>query len=102
MTFETIVALNIADDITYQHYRLAIAPLLEQFGGGFRYDFRVSQVLKSESDHDINRVFVIYFRDRSAANAFFANPDYVAIKNQFFERSVTSTTIIAAYDRSED
>lgn len=98
MTFETIVALNVTDETTYQDYRLAIAPLLGKFGGGFRYDFRVSQVLKSESHYDINRVFVIYFRDRSAADTFFKDPDYLAIREQFFERSVSNTTIIAAYD----
>jgi|JI8StandDraft_2_1071088.scaffolds.fasta_scaffold36644_2 uncharacterized protein (DUF1330 family) len=102
MTFETIVALNVTDEITYQDYRAAIAPLLGKFGGGFRYDFRVSQVLKSESHYDINRVFAIYFRDRTAADAFFTNPDYVAIKEQFFEQSVKSTTIIAAYDRPDN
>ncbi len=101
MTFETIVALNVTDEITYQDYRLAIAPLLGKFGGGFRYDFRISQVLKSESNYDINRVFVIYFRNRSAADAFFKDPDYLAIRGQFFESAVNSTTIIAAYDRPD-
>lgn len=99
MTHEMMVGLTVTDDALYQQYREAMAPLLAAHGGGFRYDFRVGEVLKSASDHPINRVFAIYFADTARMQAFFAHPDYRAIKSRFFERSVAGTTIFGAYDR---
>jgi uncharacterized protein (DUF1330 family) len=98
MTHEMMVGLTVADDATYQQYREAMAPLLAAHGGGFRYDFTVAKVLKSASEHPINRVFAIYFRDRAQKDAFFGHPDYQAIKARFFQRSVAGTTIFGAYD----
>ena len=99
MQHEMLVGLTVSDDRVYQEYRDAMPPLLAQHGGGFRFDFVVGKVLRSEATHPINRVFAIYFADVAAKDAFFAHPDYRAIKSRWFERSVTGVTVIAAYDR---
>jgi uncharacterized protein (DUF1330 family) len=99
MAHELVVALNVTDRSVYQQYREAMAPLLQAHGGGFRFDFTVDEVLRSASDHPINRVFAIYFADRQRMDAFFGHPEYRAIKARFFERSVAGTTILGAYDR---
>lgn len=99
MTHELMVGLTVTDDATYQQYRDAMAPLLAAHGGGFRYDFTIAKVLRSASDHPINRVFAIYFGSKPQMDAFFAHPDYQAIKAKFFQRSVAGTTIFGAYDR---
>lgn len=99
MAFEMMVGLTLSDPKVYADYRAAMASLLLGHGGGFRYDFEVAKVLKSEASHEINRVFAIYFRDRAAKESFFSHPDYKAIKARFFEKSVTGTTIIAEYER---
>jgi len=99
MTHEMMVGLTVTDDAVYTSYRAAMLPLLTEHGGGFRYDFRVGEVLKSASDHPINRVFTIHFRDRAAKDAFFADPRYREVKARFFESSVAGTTIVGAWDR---
>lgn len=99
MVFERIVALHVTDEQGYQRYREAMAPLLAAHGGGFRYDFRVGKVLKSASEHPINRVFAIYFGSRELMDAFFANPEYLAIRAKYFDASVAGVTAIGAYER---
>ena len=99
MAFETLVALNVIDDAAYDAYRAAMAPLLEQHGGGFGYDFRVSEVLRAETEAPINRVFTIGFPDEETMKGFFANEDYLAIRQEHFVPSVSAATIIARYER---
>jgi uncharacterized protein (DUF1330 family) len=99
VSFELLVGLTVKDDEIYQQYRAAMAPLLAEHGGGFRVDFEVARVLKSESSHPINRVFVIFFADEASKNAFFAHPSYKEIRARFFEKSVGGTTIISEYSR---
>jgi uncharacterized protein (DUF1330 family) len=99
MTHELMVGLHVTDDQAYRNYREAMAPLLAAHGGGFRYDFTIAQVLKSASDHPINRVFAIYFESRARMESFFANPEYLAIKARYFAKSVAGTTIFGSYDR---
>jgi uncharacterized protein (DUF1330 family) len=99
MTYELMVGLTVTDDETYSAYRAAMAPLLAAHGGGFRYDFTVAKVLVSASDHPINRVFAIWFGSKARMEAFFAHPEYRAIKARFFERSVAGTTVFGGYER---
>ena len=99
MAHELVVGLHVVEDDVYAQYRAAIAPLLGTHGGGFRYDFVVAETLKSASAHPINRVFAIYFESRARKEAFFAHPEYVAIKQRFFLRSVSGTTIFGEYER---
>lgn len=100
MTYEMVVGLTVTDDDAYTQYRAAMAPLLAAHGGGFRYDFTVQKVLQSASAHPINRVFAIYFGSRERMDAFFANPEYQAIKTRWFAGAVAGTTILGGYERS--
>lgn len=96
-----MVGLQIKDDEIYQNYRDAMKPLLDKVGGGFRYDFKVSEVLKNEEGRPINRVFAIYFDNHSKMEEFFSNPEYLKIKSEYFETSVEATTIISEYTREQ-
>lgn len=98
--YEMIVGLQIKNDDVYSKYREAMTPILGLYGGGFRYDFKVSEVLKNEEGRSINRVFAIYFKDEDSMNNFFRNEDYLNVKAEFFEKSVSETTIISQYLRS--
>jgi uncharacterized protein (DUF1330 family) len=99
MPHEVMVGLHVTDEPTYQRYRDAMAPLLAAHGGGFRYDFKIAEVLRSASEHPINRVFAIYFESKARMESFFANPEYVAIRARYFAPSVAGTTILGGYDR---
>lgn len=99
MSYEMIVGLQVKNDKVYSEYREAMRPLLERADGGFRYDFKIAEVLKSEEKRPINRVFAIYFGDKEKMEAFFSNPEYLKIKQKYFEASVEATTIISEYAR---
>jgi uncharacterized protein (DUF1330 family) len=98
MAHELLVGLTVTDDEGYARYRAAMTPLLHAYGGGFRYDFTIAKVLRSASDHPINRLFVLRFPSKERIKEFFANPAYQAIKAEHFAGSVAATTILAAYD----
>jgi uncharacterized protein (DUF1330 family) len=97
MSYEMTVGLFVADQEKYAQYRAEIAPLLEAAGGRFRHDFEVARTLKSEASHDINRLFVIQFPDRSSKERFFALSEYVEIRARLFEKAVEGMTVIAEY-----
>jgi uncharacterized protein (DUF1330 family) len=99
MAFEYLIGLQVTDEAEYARYREGMTPLLHEVGGSFRYDFRVSEVLKSESDHPINRVFVIAFPSREVADSFFAEPRYLAVRKAHFDSSVHGVTRIIAHQR---
>jgi uncharacterized protein (DUF1330 family) len=99
MAYEMLMGLNVIDDAAYQAYREAMMPILEDHGGGFGYDFRVSEVLKSATDAPINRVFTIHFPDENSKNAFFSNAEYLEVRQRLFEAAVTESTMIAKYER---
>jgi len=98
MTQEMLVGLEVIDDQIYQHYREAMNPILLEYGGEFGYDFSISKVLKSQTSEPINRLFTIRFTDAKNRDAFFTNPQYLLIKQEFFSTSVASTTIISDYE----
>jgi uncharacterized protein (DUF1330 family) len=100
MSYELMVGLQVKDDDNYSLYRKAMTPLLETYGGGFRYDFKVSETLKNDEKRPINRVFAIFFKDKESMSSFFSNPEYLSIKKEFFEVSVEATTIISEYVRN--
>ena len=99
MTFERVVGLQVSNDEVYSQYRAAMLPLLLEHGGGFRYDFRVSEVLKNEEGKAINRLFLIYFESREKREAFFSNSAYLEIRQKYFDASVDAATIVSSYDR---
>jgi uncharacterized protein (DUF1330 family) len=74
-------------------------PILESFGGFFGFDFRVSEVLRSKTDYNINRVFTIEFPSKGTMEEFFASPEYIEVKNSHFNESVKSITIISMHER---
>lgn len=94
---EVLVALNVTDNKLYDLYRKEMTPILQNYGGGFSYDFKVSSVLKAKTDAPINRLFTIYFSNEVSKDAFFSNEKYLKIKEKYFEASVSDTTIIATY-----
>ncbi len=99
MVYEMLVGLHVTNDEVYRDYREKMTPILVECGGGFGYDFKVSEVLKSQTDNEINRVFTIYFPDKEAMQQFFSAQSYRAIRAEFFDSSVASTTLIAEYNR---
>lgn len=99
MSFEMMVGLNVTDDACYAKYREEMTPILESFGGGFRYDFVVYEVLKNEEKRPVNRVFAIYFESEESMNLCFNDANYKAIKERYFKPSVSDTTIISSYHR---
>jgi len=100
MSHEILVGLDIINDDEYKNYREAMTPLLITYGGGFAYDFKVSEVLKSETNEKINRIFTIHFPNTKKMEAFFSNTEYLLIKEKYFSNSVASTTIISSYERN--
>lgn len=99
MTFERVMGLNVIDDQAYQRYREAMLPILKTFGGAFGYDFRVSEVLLSKTEDDINRVFTIEFPSKQKMQAFFENPDYVSVRNRHLKHSIKSKTVISMHEK---
>ena len=84
MSYEILVGLNVLDDDKYTDYRAAMKPVLSEYKGRFGYDFKVSDVLISEGDTDINRVFTINFASKSNMEDFFSNSTYLEIKEKYF------------------
>lgn len=99
-THEALVGLHVTDEAGYRRYREGMLPLLEACGGRFRYDFQVSEVLRSETREPINRVFVIAFPSAEVMERFFADPRYLAVRERHFTPAVGAVTRIATYDRA--
>ena len=98
--FEHLVGLHVTDDESYSRYRAGMTPILAEFGGVFRYDFRGGEVLKSETPEPINRVFVLSFPSQAAAERFFADPAYAVVRTTHFDPAVAAVTRIASYERA--
>jgi len=99
MRFERVVGLYVTDEDMYKKYRDAMTPILKSFGGGFSYDFKISEVLKSEVEEKINRVFIIHFENEESMNLFFSNEKYLNVKEKYFVSSVSDVTEIAKYEK---
>ncbi|MBV1908584.1 MAG: DUF1330 domain-containing protein [Kangiellaceae bacterium] len=99
MNHEVLVGLEIVNEVEYQKYRVAMKPILVTYGGGFSYDFKVSDVLHSDTPEPINRVFTIYFESEEKMNSFFSDPKYLEVKEKYFVASVGHTTLIASYHK---
>lgn len=97
--YEFLVGLEISNSNVYSDYRAAMKPILTKYGGGFGFDFVVSEVLLSEIEEPINRVFTIRFPNKVAAEDFFSDSEYLKVKAQFFDASVAHTTIISSYEK---
>jgi uncharacterized protein (DUF1330 family) len=90
---ETLMALNVVDAELYAKYRAAMTPLLEVHGGRFGLDLWVGEVLRAPPDQKpFNRMFTIVFPSQERREAFFSNPEYLAVRKMFFEPSVAAVT----------
>ena len=99
MRFERLVGLYVTDEDMYKKYREAMLPILKIFGGEFSYDFKISEVLKSEVKEKINRVFIIHFKNKESMNLFFSDEEYLNVKEKYFAPSVSDVTEIARYEK---
>jgi uncharacterized protein (DUF1330 family) len=99
MAYERIMGLDVIDDQGYDRYRAAMMPILKSFGGSFGFDFKVSDVLLSKTEDNINRVFTILFPSKIQMDDFFSNPDYLVVKATYFNMAVKSMTIISMHEK---
>ena len=98
MSIERLVGIEVTDNNNYDLYRKEMYPILQSYGGDFGYDFKVSEVLKTKSDHPINRVFTIRFPNDEALENFFSDATYLEVKKKYFTPSVAGVTSIAKYE----
>ena len=98
VSYEMTLGLLVADTATYAQHRAEIAPLLRAESAAFRFDFEIARTLKSEADHEINRLFLLRVPDRAAKERFFANPQYLEIRSRLFERAVRRMTILSEHE----
>lgn len=90
-----LVGLEVTDERSYSRYRAAMTPILARFGGAFGCDFELAKVLLG--DHRINRVFTISFPDRPTRERFFADTDYRAVRERFYEPAVAHAEVLAEF-----
>lgn len=95
---EILIGLQVTDEPTYAAYRAHMTPLLVAHGGDFGVDVRVAEVLKNPGEQPFNRMFTIGFPSWSAHDAFFANPEYLAVRRRFFEPSVAHSARFGRYE----
>lgn len=95
--YQVLVSLNVSDQDKYTAYRQGMKPILHKLGGGFIYDFHVSETLKSPENKSYNRVFIISFPSEEISKEFFGNSEYQKIKEELFVPAVEYTNIIASF-----
>ncbi|MES9834774.1 MAG: DUF1330 domain-containing protein [Candidatus Thiodiazotropha sp. DIVDIV] len=95
MSYERIMGLHVVDDEMYQKYREGMEPILISIGGSFGFDFKISEVLRSKTDNEINRVFTIEFPSKKEMEDFFSRSDYMEVKSRYLDASVKSKTVIS-------
>ncbi|MCO1335754.1 hypothetical protein MO867_15565 [Microbulbifer sp. OS29] len=62
-------------------------PILKSYGGSFGYDFKVSEVLRSETVSKINRIFTIRFLSKEVMSRFFSDSEYLNTSDSFRGRN---------------
>lgn len=97
MAFERIMGIEVTDEVMYQLYRDAMTPILKTFGGSFGFDFKIEEVLRSKTSNKINRVFTLAFASQLDMESFFSDPNYLIVKDTYFNKSVNSVTVIALH-----
>ena len=98
MSYKILVGLNVKDDDMYSKYREAMKPLLLTYGGGFDCDFKLSEVLLPANNDDLNRLFIIYAKDKKSMDDFFSDPEYKKTQEQYFSNSVARTILFANFE----
>jgi uncharacterized protein (DUF1330 family) len=94
---EMLIGVDVIDEAGYAKYRAEMTPVLEAHGGRFILDVRVSEILRGASPGAFNRLFTIRFPSARHRDAFFANPDYLAIRARLFEPSVSGVVRLGDY-----
>lgn len=94
---EILVGMCVSDEAAYQRYRDEMVPILEAMGGYFRYDMRMSELLKGEAEDPFNRVFILSFPDEQTKERFFGDSTYKRIKEQYFVGAVKSYRELASF-----
>ena len=82
-----------------RYLKLIIKPILENYGGGFGYDLKISDTLKSEVDTPINRVFTMYIESDEASDKFFSDEEYLKVRDQYYDKSVSFLAIVSKYNK---
>lgn len=98
---EILIGLHVTDQGQYSEYRKHMSPLLEAQGGRFVVDVHVAEVLRAPEAKPINRLFTIRFPSQAQHDAFFANPDYLAVRERYFVPSVGAIQRLARYEVTE-
>ncbi len=98
--YEILIGMRVDDEGGYARYRAGMTPILESMGGFFRYDMRVSELLKGEADDPFNRLFLMSFPDEATGDRFFADPGYQRVRAEHFDGAVRSYTLIARFSHS--
>lgn len=80
MSYQILVGANITDQHMYEEYRRQMFPLLSKSKGEFLYDFNATPLEMGKLGQNYNRVFVISFPDENTKTGFFADPDYLKIR----------------------
>ena len=97
---EVLTALYVKDRELYARYRAGMTPLLAAHGGHFGLDLWVEEVLRSPVDEPFNRLFTLCFPSQEQRDAFFSNPDYLAVRKAYFEPSVSARSELGRLERT--
>jgi len=97
---EILIGMRVVDEDGYAQYRAGMTPILESMGGFFRYDMRVSELLKGEAPDEFNRLFLMSFPDQATSERFFADPEYLKVRETHFDNAVRSYSLIAQFSYS--
>jgi uncharacterized protein (DUF1330 family) len=95
---EILVGVNVVDERGYAQYRREMTPLLEAHGGRFRFDARISEILRSPGETPFNRIFTIRFPSTAELERFFSLPAYLEIRKRLFEPSVSGVQELGKYE----
>lgn len=96
MAFQRLMGLQVIDQDQYTLYRQHMRPILEQHQGRFVADFKIQETLLPH--RQINRVFILEFPDQTHMQAFFKHPEYLAVREQYFDASVAEVFELACYN----
>lgn len=94
---EILIGMRVDDEDGYAQYRAGMTPILESMGGFFRYDMRVSELIRGDAPDPFNRLFLMSFPDEATSERFFADPDYLKVRETHFDGAVRSYALIAQF-----
>ena len=96
--YEILIGMTVDDEAGYTNYRAGMTPILESMGSFFRYDMRVSELLKGDHTDPFNRLFLMSFPDKATSDRFFADAEYQRVKQEHFVDAVRSYIEIARFE----